>query len=538
MVALFSRRITGLDIGTDTIKVVHIVDGLRGFKITGFAKKKRTGGLSEDVVDLLSNDIRDILDDMPMKSDTFVSALPGNSVAIRNLRLPFSNLNKVRQVIRFEVESILPFLLDDVLVDFSIANMRSVEGTDLVVMAAPKEVLEDHLDIMKSAGIESDIIDLDSSAPFYCFQAMEDGKRDETLSIIDMGAQKTTVTIIRNGILKFVRTIPVGGGAITEKISNELAVDWDAAEELKKRGGKILPCHFNGDDANINADSTDFKVSQAIMSVMDRLRRDVDLSFSFYETLYVDEKITEILLTGGTSRIGNIEQYFQKEFRVNTSLLCPLQSLPNSIGHVEDEDENIIAGALGLALRGGKKVGSWANFRKEEYALEKKFGDVKKGLISVCVGLFVLFSLYVGHVLTQLHLKERTYTNVKIEIRDVFKETFPEVKNIVNEIQQTKNKIQEKKDRMNGLHGGVSLLESLREVSVRIPASKDIRITKLRMNSESVSLVGEANSFDTVDKMHSSLKQSDLFTEIEVRDAKMSTRRGVVTFDLRMSIVQ
>ena len=127
---------------------------------------------------------------------------------------------------------------------------------------------------------------------------------------------------------------------------------------------------------------------------------------------------------------------------------------------------------------------------------------------------------------------------MKAEIRQVFQETFPDVRNIVNELQQMKNKIQEKKDGMNGLQRGVSVLDNLREISIRIPADKDIKIKKLRMSNESISLMGQANSFDTVDKMHSSIKQSERFEGIEIRDAKMSTRRRVVTFDLRMNIVQ
>ncbi|MDY7034206.1 MAG: type IV pilus assembly protein PilM, partial [Thermodesulfobacteriota bacterium] len=309
-----SRKITGVDIGTDTIKAVQITSGLTGFKVTGFVKRKRSKEVSQDSVTILSREIREMLEDESLEGDMFVSSIPCDSVVIRNLELPFSNINKVRQVIRFEVEAILPFPLDDILVDFFVVNMKSPDKTDLLVMAAPKEVLKEHLGITREAGIESEIVDLDSTALFYCFKAIEDGKREGTSSIIDIGARKTSITIVRNGVLQFVRSIPVGGEDITQAISRELSVDRDTAEELKKRDGVILPCHIDPEDTNMETGSTEFTISKATVDALERLRRDVDLSFSFYESLNPDEKISEILLTGGTSKMRNIDKYLQREF--------------------------------------------------------------------------------------------------------------------------------------------------------------------------------------------------------------------------------
>ncbi len=536
---LVPHRIVGLDVGTDTIKAVQVTSGFKGPVVTGFVKKKRDGNRSDDPVAALSEEIRNMLDEVSMEGDVFVSSVSCNSIAVRNLRLPFPNLNKVRQAIKYEVESLLPFPPDDMLVDFSVVDKRSRDGMGLLVMAVPKEAVRWHIEVMKGASIEPEIIDIDSSALFYCLEAMGDDQKDRTVSIIDIGAEKTSVSIVRDGVLSLVRSIPVGGEAISRAISEELSITRDTAEDLKRKKGTILLEYLDDRYESVEGDSAKFTMSRVIVDTLDMLKRDIDLSFSFYQTIFSDENITEILLTGGTSNIGNIDKYFEREIGIKTSLFTPLQDLPNSMGDMGRADESIMTGALGLALSCAKRRGSRVNFRKEEYSLKKKYGDITRDLTFILVGLFLVFSLTMGNLLTNLYLKEKRCAGIKTEIRQVFVRTFPNVKNIVNEIQQMKNGIREEKSGstlFNGLHGSTAFLDLLREVSVRIPAGKEIKVTKMKMNSENISVGGEANSFDTVDKMNFSLKESKLFKKIEIKDAKMSTRKGVVSFDLRMSI--
>lgn len=535
------HRIIGLDIGADTIKAVQITTWFKGLKVTGFVKKKRGDNQSQtSPVTALSEEIRRMLDEDSLEGDAFVSSIPCNSVAVRNINLPFSNLNKVRQVIKYEVESVFPFSLDGILVDFFLVDKKLAGGTDLLVAAAPKETVKKHLEIMEGARIEPEVVDLDSSSPFYCFEATECDKRDGTVSIVDLGAKKTSVSIVKNGVLQFIRSIPIGGETITEAISKKFSVDLDTAEERKIKEGAILLEDIEGEDETIEGDRGELKVSRAIVDTLNRLKKEIDLAFSFYRTLYSEEEVKEVLLTGGTSKIRNIDRYFEREFNIRTSLFNPFQYLPGSMGNIGEDEKPIVAGALGLALRGAKRSGNRVNFRKEEYRFEKKEADTRKSLTFIFIGLFLVFSLYIGNLFTKLYLKERRYAMLKAEIRQVFTETFPDVKNIVNEVQQMKSKIREEKDKdasIKGLQGGASLLDVLREVSIRIPAGKGVRIIKMRMNKENVSIVGEADSFDTVDKMNSSLRRSKLLKEVRIKDAKMSTRKGIVSFDLRISMV-
>ncbi|MDY6855352.1 MAG: type IV pilus assembly protein PilM [Thermodesulfobacteriota bacterium] len=540
MFFIIPHKVIGLDIGNDSIKAVQVTGGLKGYRVTGFVKRKRQDSQTETPLYDLAEDIKRMFNEASLEGDVFVSSISSGSVAVRNINLPFSNPNKVRQVINSEMESILPFYLDDILIDYSVTNKRSVNGTDLLVMAAPKMVIKEHLEVMENVSIEPQIVDLDSSSLFYCFDAMGI-RKDAAVAIIDIGAKKTTLCIIKDGILKFIRSIPIGGEDITETISKELSIDLDIAEEKKKIQGAILLEHIEHEGKSKSSDTYENKISQAIIDTLDRLSRDIDLAFSYYKTIYFEHDISEILLTGGSSNIKNLELYFEQKFNVETLQFRPLQSLPNSLSDIGSQDQSIMSGALGLAFKGLKRRGAGINFRKEEYSFKEEYTDIKKNLIFIFAGAFLIFSLYMGNLFTNLYLKERQYKGLKEEIRQVFIKTFPDVTNIVNEIQQMENNIRKEKDKnisLGGIQGTTSFLSILRELTMRIPSEKDIKIKKVKMDAEGISILGEAGSFDTVDKINAALNQSRLLKEVQIKDAKMSAQKGVVSFDFRIGIAK
>src|SRR5207245_2306573 len=53
--------------------------------------------------------------------------------------------------------------------------------------------------------------------------------------IVSIGAGVTNVVVHERGIPRFVRTLTIGGDDVTTAIAEELAIDTDMAEDLKRR---------------------------------------------------------------------------------------------------------------------------------------------------------------------------------------------------------------------------------------------------------------------------------------------------------------
>ena len=63
----------------------------------------------------------------------------------------------------------------------------------------------------------------------------------ETVAVVNIGATVTDLSIIKDGILHFPRTIMLGGRSITTRISEGLQVSEAQAERLKRQYASVKP---------------------------------------------------------------------------------------------------------------------------------------------------------------------------------------------------------------------------------------------------------------------------------------------------------
>jgi Tfp pilus assembly protein PilN len=149
----------------------------------------------------------------------------------------------------------------------------------------------------------------------------------------------------------------------------------------------------------------------------------------------------------------------------------------------------------------------------------------------------ILAVLGIVTFLLDYSLKERKYQYLRTEIRKEFTQALPEVKRVVNELQQMKARVQEERAKLAALGGGGgsgSPLEILRELSQMVEPSLKVRVTELIVDPEAVELNGEADSFDAVNQMKSRLDRSARFKEVQLKTARASSLENVVEFKLQM----
>ena len=68
----------------------------------------------------------------------------------------------------------------------------------------------------------------------------EFGSYDNVVTLVNIGAAYTEISIVDKGKLAFVRVVPIGGDALTGAIADQMGRSFDEAEELKIEHGKIF----------------------------------------------------------------------------------------------------------------------------------------------------------------------------------------------------------------------------------------------------------------------------------------------------------
>ena len=146
------------------------------------------------------------------------------------------------------------------------------------------------------------------------------------------------------------------------------------------------------------------------------------------------------------------------------------------------------AEALGLALSPAQ--GTQINFRQGEFVFGKESIERRHRLTSVGLVSLILLGLIGGDFYLHYHQKEKKFQALKQELRSEFTKTFPQTKNVSNEVEQTRAAISYSdadEHRQGGIpltgpeHAGLSdadlLAEARREAQrARLPEDSEIEI--------------------------------------------------------------
>jgi hypothetical protein len=125
-------------------------------------------------------------------------------------------------------------------------------------------------------------------------------------------------------------------------------------------------------------------------------------------------------------------------------------------------------------------------------------------------------------------------------MESIFRDTFPEVRRVSNEIGVARDKLREIETNLKGVGslGGPegSALEMLRELAARTPQGLQVKITDLTISTEGISISGETQSFDGVDSLKKGYASSPYFDEVKVLPARAGPSGKGVEFKLAITL--
>jgi type IV pilus assembly protein PilM len=101
---------------------------------------------------------------------------------------------------------------------------------------------------------------------------------DKAVALIDIGANKTNINILRGNTSYFTREIYLGGDDFTTAIAKRLGVESHQAELLKRDPGESYE-----------------QLRAAVMPAIDDLGNEIHLSFDYFENQF-DKEVDEVFL--------------------------------------------------------------------------------------------------------------------------------------------------------------------------------------------------------------------------------------------------
>ncbi|MCB9833251.1 MAG: type IV pilus assembly protein PilM [Planctomycetes bacterium] len=330
------KSFVGLDIGSSTIKAVELSRVGKGVQVTGIGQVEARGQTPEDQI----RAVADLLKQGGFKTKRVVTAVSGKMVIIRYLSMVPMSDEELRNAILFEAEKYIPFGLDESTIDCQ--RIGKSGGNDNVILVAVKtSALDSHMNVAQKAGFTPEIVDVDAIALGNAYDLVREYSEDQAadgavMAFVDVGATKTCVNIMQDGVSLFTREIYFGGRDFTSAIARRLGMEESDAESLKRVPG-----------------DSEEELRDAVFPTIDDLGNELQLSFDYFENQH-GRSPDRVLLSGGGSRLPFFQESFERILERPVSIFNPFDGLPVS----DDIDQDMLIGggpqmaiAVGLAAR-------------------------------------------------------------------------------------------------------------------------------------------------------------------------------------------
>ena len=331
-----------------------------------------------------------------LKKLPVVTSLIDNSILIRYLVLPYmSDANFMKSAV-LEIQSELFLPEDQVKIithPYPVIESKKSKQKTGILLAIENKLLDQIFTLIKNANIKISRVCIDSFAMTQYFSRENNSVR----TIIDLGAEKVKLVIVKNKEIRFARNIDSYEKSITAEIADYMGIALKEAEDLKRQ----LQFVTTENDRNKFKLELPGGVQGSIQNVAyplySNLTDEIQLTLQYYNSNN-SEKIESVELIGGGALLKGIDKYMAYSLNLPV-IIADIKNrvtVPNS-----EHGQNIInsvspklAVAVGLAQSQLQPAGflTKIDLRKKFKIKNKKisFSYVK---LLIPIGAFILLTI-------------------------------------------------------------------------------------------------------------------------------------------------
>lgn len=436
-----------------------------------------------------------------------VTSLTTSAVIFKELILPFIGREKIKMILAYEVEPLLPFSLDEAVIDFIITEENKEKSQSTILVAATRQVdIENQAIYFEKAGIKLDNITLDMFA-LYDFYTHLDyiSQVNTSLLLIDFSIDVIRILYIQQGVLKSVRLVPYGLAAMMSKID-------DGTTSIMQQ--RILDnlLQYNGQEKQ---DGMNQDVAEKIIT---DFCKQISLSISFFQKHVIDFIIpSKIVCVGVGAEIPKFEEKTFESCRIPVDILDVKKIIlkNNLIIHKKAKIDARYTPSLIIAL----SAGHYGDIN----LLSHKQNIVKNSLLNrqlitmLAISCIAIAGIYF-YSQYQLSIWNFEYDKSKKEISTRLKSQMDldtkSIKRINDIVSAAQAKLeQSKKVCFSFSQSNHSFLRYLQDLSSTIDrVSLGLDLKKISMHDKEVVLQGKVKDFEALETFTEELMELKRFT--------------------------
>jgi type IV pilus assembly protein PilM len=352
-----ARRLIGLDIGTNAVRVVELEPGETP-TVTSFGQVALPPDAMREgeVIDraAVTTAIQRLWKELSLRKGEVRVGVASPRVLVRTLDLPVMSEVDLAGALRFQAQELIPIPYEEAVLDFQVLEQLPMsevgpDGTQqqqmqrILLAAAHREMVANLVGAVQDAGLTVSAVDLVPLALIRAIGRRVSDNGSGAEAIVSIGGGVTVVVVHEAGLPRFVRVLGLAGRSVTEAIARDLAIPFDQAEALKRQTGQVP------DEV---AERARAAIGRPVSDLVEQIRGSLD----YYRGQPGATRLLQVTLTGGGSLLPGIAPQLRELVGLPVETATPRDQLAiGDIGFPIDRVEDIdpyLPTPTGLALGG------------------------------------------------------------------------------------------------------------------------------------------------------------------------------------------
>jgi len=339
------QLVVGVDIGSHAVKVCQLKRTDKAYSVVNIGSALLPEGAVDDGTlnepEVVGEVIADLFKNLKIKNKKVGFSISGYSVIVKKVNLAVMDDSTLEEHIMAEAEQYIPFDIEDVYLDFQDLKTSTdeIERTDVMLVAAKKDIVDDYLEMLENIGLQATIVDVDGFALENTYEY--NTPKSENVALVDIGASKMNINIISSGMSVVARDIVVGSRQLTEHIQNQFDLEFDEAEALKI-----------GHQA---AEEKREEIEEIFSTVCTQWVLEIKKAIDLYHSNYPESPLNRLVLSGGGSKVAGLTDFLANETGLNVELFNPFANMTSNDKKIDRDYLKIVgpemAIASGIAIR-------------------------------------------------------------------------------------------------------------------------------------------------------------------------------------------
>ncbi|MGD9365400.1 MAG: type II secretion system protein GspL [Desulfobacteraceae bacterium] len=480
-----SRQILAIDIRSDTnVAAVLLNTGLKANTVEKSAVISLTD--PSDNANPLVETLTLLKEQVAVGPAMVVVALPADGMIYHNLQVPFKDDNKIRQVLPFELEPMLPIGIDGLKIGFHKNHIGDL--SEILAVAIDRDLFQSYMDAFDAVNIRPQLV-VPGGFPLARYLSRLEELVSDQMLVLDVDYEKITLLAIMSGKIELVRRLAT-------KVNDEQSTEAMA-----------------------------LRIRQTLTALSDH-RNETFAPATAYAS------------GPGLQVPGALE-------RIASSLELPVESIDllqyNTRLEMDDRvdwNPEILVSPLSLAILEAEGR-PCANFHRIHSPLRNLWTTYRPYIMGPAFLLATALIIGLTGVIIDSYLLNQRVQKLEDQIQQVYLSAFPDSRAKGNPLSLMESKIQEirKGNATTGMNPEqVRTIDVLLQISQLIPQQTDVLLKRMTMGGGSVTISGETADFNSVEDIKSNVEKGKLFKQVTIASANMDKSGKKVRFKLKIDL--